>query len=217
MILKYPLVFLFDRWIISLSSLYGEYDSHSLIFLSPFRIPLLKQLYNIKLRCSLNPDYFNINFLLSAFRFYGLFRLDHRSFLWPTSPLVETKSPGHEVGLNISFSRRFYRYLATFPEDAKEEDLEKYAARNTLMGITKIASWGKTVISELGSRKQTGGVGGLVISVNGGGSVSPRITIPYWFCCVNCFHFKRCVSALKSICVMWVKYWADYVKDEDDI
>ena len=116
---------------------------------------------------------------------------------------METKSPGYEVSLHSSLSRRFYRYLATFPEDAKEEDLEKYAARNTLMGITKIASWGKTVISELGSRKQTGGV---FTSVNGGGSVSPRITIPYWFCCVNSFHFKRCV--------MWVKYWADYVKDE---
>ena len=161
MILKYPLVFLFDRWIISLSSLYGEYDSHSLIFLSPFWNPLLKQLYNIGLRCSLNPDYFNINFLLSAFRFYGWFKLDQRSFFWSTNPHVETKSPGHEVGLNISLSRRFGRYLATFPEDAKEEDLEKYAARNTLMGITKIASWGKTVISDWGSRKQTGGLSHL--------------------------------------------------------
>jgi hypothetical protein len=45
-----------------------------------------------------------------------------------------------------TFFGRFNRYLATFPEDAREEDVERYAARNTLLGLTKMASRGKTVI-----------------------------------------------------------------------
>ncbi|XP_046843121.1 regulator of G-protein signaling 22-like [Xenia sp. Carnegie-2017] len=64
-------------------------------------------------------------------------------------PLIDHVTPAMLVSAQACVIRSleeqwFYRYLATFPEDAKEEDLEKYAARNTLMGITKIASWGKT-------------------------------------------------------------------------
>lgn len=48
----------------------------------------------------------------------------------------------------ISFNVRYAEYLATFPEDEGEgENFTKYATRNTLAGVFKIAAHGKTVRS----------------------------------------------------------------------
>lgn len=48
----------------------------------------------------------------------------------------------------MPFNVRYAEYLATFPEDEGEgENFTKYAMRNTLAGVYKMAAHGKTVRS----------------------------------------------------------------------
>ena len=48
----------------------------------------------------------------------------------------------------ISFIR-YSDYVSTFPEDeGEQENFSRYATRNTLAGVCKIAAHGKTVSSE---------------------------------------------------------------------
>lgn len=55
----------------------------------------------------------------------------------------------YEVSVNELSLVRYSEYVNTFPEDESErENFSKYATRNTLAGVYRIAAHGKTVSTD---------------------------------------------------------------------